>query len=58
MPTMAQWGSKKWAVSSKQVVAREGLARHSGRIASRDVIGIAEFAAPSRKPRFTIMTIA
>ena len=26
MPTMAQWGSKKWAVSSKQVVALEGLA--------------------------------
>lgn len=25
MPTMAQWGSKKWAVSSKQVVALEGL---------------------------------
>lgn len=26
MPTMAQWGSKKWAVSSKQVVTLEGLA--------------------------------
>lgn len=25
MPTMAQWGSKKWAVSSKQVVALEGV---------------------------------
>lgn len=39
-------------------VVREGLARHGERIAHRDVVGIADFALPSRQPRFWLVDVA
>ncbi len=36
-------------------VVREGLARHGGRIGLADVVGIADFAHPSRTPRFWLV---
>jgi hypothetical protein len=39
-------------------VAREGLARHGAGIAHHDVVGIADFAAPSRAARFHLVDLA
>jgi hypothetical protein len=39
-------------------VVREGLARHGHALAHRDVVGIADFAAPSREPRFFLVDVA
>ena len=39
-------------------VAREGLARHRGSIVHQDVVGIADFALPSRNPRFWLVDLA
>lgn len=36
MATMAQWGSKKWAVSSKKVVALEGLSFSFAQVADNN----------------------
>ncbi|MFN3370860.1 MAG: murein L,D-transpeptidase catalytic domain family protein [Sphingomonadaceae bacterium] len=38
-------------------VVREGLGRHGERIAHRDVVGIADFAHPSRQPRFWLVDV-
>lgn len=37
--------------------AREALRRHASRVAHMDVIGIADFSAPSRSPRFHIVNL-
>jgi hypothetical protein len=39
-------------------VTREGLERHGGAIRHRDVLGIADFAAPSKAPRFFLVDVA
>jgi hypothetical protein len=39
-------------------VTREGLERHAGAILHRDVVGIADFAAASRAPRFFLVDLA
>jgi hypothetical protein len=39
-------------------VAREGLDRHASAIRHTDIVGIADFAAPSRKPRFYLVNLA
>lgn len=39
-------------------VAREGLARHQRSIVHQDVIAVADFALPSRKPRFWLVDLA
>jgi hypothetical protein len=39
-------------------VAREGLERHAGGIQHSDIVGIADFAAPSRTPRFYLVDLA
>jgi hypothetical protein len=39
-------------------VAREGLERHASSIQHSDIVGIADFAAPSRAPRFYLVNIA
>lgn len=39
-------------------VAREGLERHAGSIRHTDIVGIADFAAPSRAARFYLVDLA
>lgn len=39
-------------------VVREGLARHGGALMHRDVMGIADFALPSRAARFWLVDVA
>jgi hypothetical protein len=39
-------------------VVREGLGRHGAEIEHRDLVGIADFAAPSRTPRFFLVDVA
>lgn len=39
-------------------VAREGLERHGHRLSARDLVGIADFALPSRQARFWLVDIA
>jgi hypothetical protein len=39
-------------------VAREGLDRHGPAIPHTDIVGIADFAAPSRTPRFYLVNLA
>jgi hypothetical protein len=46
------------AARSPAEVAREGLQRHAARIAAEDMVGIADFAAPSRLPRFFLVDMA
>ena len=38
-------------------VVQEGLGRHGGALAHRDLVGIADYAAPSRKPRFFLVDV-
>jgi hypothetical protein len=38
--------------------AKAGLARAGGRIARRDVVGVADFSQPSRTPRFHLVDLA
>jgi hypothetical protein len=38
--------------------AQEGLAHAGARIASRDVVGVADFSQPSRAPRFHLVDLA
>ena len=37
--------------------ARDALWHHSGRLARRDIVAIADFSAPSRLPRFAIVDV-
>ncbi|MFN7400296.1 MAG: murein L,D-transpeptidase catalytic domain family protein [Sandaracinobacter sp.] len=39
-------------------VAREGLQRHAHAIGNTDIVGIADFAAPSHAPRFHLVDMA
>ena len=39
-------------------VAREGLARHRGAVVHQDIVGVADFALPSRSPRFWLVDLA
>ncbi|MCG2841882.1 murein L,D-transpeptidase catalytic domain family protein [Sandaracinobacter sp. RS1-74] len=39
-------------------VAREGLARHASSVRQTDVVGIADFARPSGRPRFWLVDLA
>jgi len=39
-------------------IARAGLQRHASRISARDVVGVADFSAPSRSARFWLVDMA
>ena len=57
---LAPLASNAFAAGTDPVVAaaKAGLARAGGKVAHRDVVGVADFARPSRIPRFHLVDIA
>ena len=57
---MSAWAHEALAAGIDPVVvaAKAGLARAGGRVAHRDVVGVVDFAKPSRSPRFHLVDVA
>jgi hypothetical protein len=57
----ATWAASPVLAAPKRTladVAREGLQQNAASLAHTDVVGIADFAAPSRAPRFYLVDLA